>query len=163
MQMSLTKIYQAGIPSSVGDMNHMFDNARAFNQPIGSWNTGAVTAMYYMFYYTDVFNQDISNWDTSAVTDMTRMFDNAVVFNQPIGSWNTSAVTTMDRMFAGADAFNQDIGTKYRKADGTLLTNQDPLTARDDPNYAYTSWGYRCCKIHVLYVRRWWAHRCIGL
>ena len=46
----------------------------------------------------------------------------------------------MSSMFEQARVFNQDIGTKYRKADGTLLTNQDPLTARDDPNYAYTSW-----------------------
>ena len=54
----------------------MFNGATAFNQPIGTWNTGAVT-------------------------NMSQMFQNATAFNQPIGTWNTGAATSVSGMFSG--------------------------------------------------------------
>ena len=94
-----------------GYATHVFCAAHAFNQPIGSWNTGKVTDMRHMFYYAYAFNQPIGSWNTSAVTDMSVMFHNAYAFNQPIGSWNTNAVTTMSGMFQNAYAFNQPLNT----------------------------------------------------
>ena len=96
--------------SAVTDMAHMFDGAQAFNQPIGAWDTSAVTSMRGMFEYAHAFNQPIGAWDTSAVTSMRGMFEYAHAFNQPIGAWDTSAVTSMGDMFWGANAFNQPIG-----------------------------------------------------
>jgi surface protein len=96
--------------SSVTDMNHMFAEARAFNQDIGGWDISSVTNLYAMFYRASAFNQDIGDWDTSNVTDMCAMFGHTITFNQNISGWDTSNVTKMHYMFLNASAFNQDIG-----------------------------------------------------
>ena len=61
--------------SNVTTMNQMFQQATAFNQNIGSWNTSAVTNMGSMFQQATAFNQNIGTWNTSAVTNMSAMFD----------------------------------------------------------------------------------------
>ena len=96
---------------NVTRMGGLFARAYDFNQPIGNWDTHAVTDMSGMFGDATSFDQPIGNWDTHAVTNMSGMFDGATSFNQPIGDWNTEAVTTMFSMFAYATSFNQPIGT----------------------------------------------------
>jgi len=95
---------------SVTNMEYMFFDADAFNQPIGNWNTALVTTMESMFVFAGSFNQPIGNWNVSNVTNMLGMFSSASSFNQPIGNWNTGAVTNMGAMFFGASTFNQPIG-----------------------------------------------------
>ena len=53
--------------SNVTNMEAMFENATAFNQPIGNWDVSNVTDMSM---FCSPFNQDISSWDVSNVTDM---------------------------------------------------------------------------------------------
>ena len=73
----------------ITDMSKLFEEMRAFNEPIGGWNVSNVTNM----------------------TNMTSMFDGATSFNQPIGDWDVSNVTDMTCMFSGATSFNQPIGS----------------------------------------------------
>jgi surface protein len=93
------------------NMSSMFNNADAFNQPIGSWNVSKVTNFQSMFQSTFAFNQPIGSWNVSSVTNMSYMFGSTTSFDQPIGSWNVSNVTNMEGMFNGAAAFNQPIGS----------------------------------------------------
>ena len=59
-----------GYISAVTSMESMFQDAHAFNQPIGSWNTSAVTTMENMFFDAHAFNQPVGSWDTSQVKNM---------------------------------------------------------------------------------------------
>ena len=77
------------------DMQYMFYKAYDFNQPIGSWDTSAVTNMQYMFDEARKFNQPIGSWNTSAVTDMRYMFYWAWDFDTPIGSWDVSSLKSI--------------------------------------------------------------------
>ena len=95
--------------SNVTNLRATFYNANAFNQPLNQWNTSNVTNMRWTFAGTWSFDGDISTWNTSKVTDMWGMFYRAGAFNQPVNSWDVSNVTTMHGMFQETDAFNQDI------------------------------------------------------
>ena len=92
------------------NMEGLFWDASAFNQPIGAWDVSSVTNMKGMFYGATSFNQPIIGWDTSSVTTMEALFYGASAFNQPIGSWNTSSVGNLGALFYGASSFNQPIG-----------------------------------------------------
>lgn len=95
--------------SNVTNMEGMFYDAKAFNQPLDNFVTSNVTNMHGTFYGAISFNQDISSWDTSKVTNMSRMFLSAITFNQDISSWDTSSVNSMESMFERAVSFNQDL------------------------------------------------------
>jgi hypothetical protein len=120
-------------------MQQMFETT-PFNQPIGTWNTSAVTNMLAMFAQAGSFNQNIGSWNVSSVSDFTSMFSAASsfnnggsssinnwtiktsgpvnmlgmfsssAFNQPINLWNTSEVTTFFQMFQSSP-FNYDISS----------------------------------------------------
>src|SRR5210317_2159784 len=66
--------------------------------------TSRITSMRQMFSGARAFNRPIGHWNTSSVTDMSIMFNDARAFNQPIGQWDTSRVTDMLQMFSGAHA-----------------------------------------------------------
>jgi surface protein len=88
----------------------MFQNAFAFNQNIGGWNTGNVTTMSGMFStmgflqpgqvmsFSNGSNPSIQNWNTANVTNMSRMFFNASNFNQNLGNWTLNAAVNLQEM-----------------------------------------------------------------
>lgn len=108
----------------------------SFNQPIGNWNTIAVTDMSGMFQKTGnglhYFNQPIGNWNTSNVVTMSSMFSQGGTdggsFNQNIGAWDVSKVSDFSNMFLGAKPFNNggspDINNWAIKTTGTVNMNQ---------------------------------------
>ena len=131
----------------------MFQNAPAFNQPIGNLNTSRVTSMNRMFNGATSFNQNISNWNTSNVIDFTNMFWSATAFNQNIGGWNTSAVVDMNSMFRSATAFNQNIGS-WNVSNVTNLTNfmlgKTPATfSSANLDAIYDGWSSRPVKTPI--------------
>ncbi len=126
----------SNLPSTVTDLSHMFENS-SFNQPIGSWNTAAVTNMAGMFNGAIYFNKPIGTWNTAAVTNMSMMFSNATAFNQPIGTWNTAAVTDMSGMFEHATTFNQPIGSWNTES----VTNMSGMFHTSSFNQPIGSWN----------------------
>jgi surface protein len=127
--------------ANVIGMVRMFTNANSFNQDISGWNTAKVGSMISMFELATSFNQNIGNWNTGAVTDMTKMFRFAVLFNQNIGSWDIKAVTNMSGMFENAQKFNQNLGNwKLNAIQG--MDNMLNSTGMDCSNYSATLVGW---------------------
>lgn len=59
-----------------------------------------------MFYHAEAFNQPLSSWNTSAVTTMEKMFWGAKAFAQPIGSWKISSLNRcLTRLMLHAASF----------------------------------------------------------
>ncbi|MEN9797554.1 MAG: hypothetical protein RL653_1250, partial [Pseudomonadota bacterium] len=49
-----------------------------------AWNTGSVTLMAYTFQQATAFNQPLGSWDTRKVTNMEQMFSGASAFNRDL-------------------------------------------------------------------------------
>jgi surface protein len=106
-------------------MNRMFGSlglnqfSSRFNQPIGNWNTSAVTDMSNMFVHNIYFNQDLSNWNVSKVTSFSNMFYNATAFNNGgsdnIDNWtfSTTSNINMNGMFGGSNTTNSCKFNRY--------------------------------------------------
>jgi surface protein len=97
--------------SNVTSFTNMFGANYSFNNggssDINNWtikNTGTVS-MAGMF-GDSTFNQPIGNWNTSAVTNMSLMFRFNTTFNQNIGNWNVSNVTNFSSFMDGKSAAN---------------------------------------------------------
>ena len=84
--------------SNVTDMRDSFKES-AFNQNIGSWDTGNVTLMERMFQQASAFNQNINSWNVSAVTQMDGMFSSTIAFNTDISNWDIDKLGEVCREF----------------------------------------------------------------
>lgn len=127
--------------SNVRDMDFLFANAQAFNQPLGTWNTSNVNTMNTMFFGALTFNQPIGNWNTSSVRNMGNMFTIADSFNQALENWNVSNVNDMSSMFQSTIAFNQSL-SNWQLNPGVDLRNMLSLCGMDCTNYSSTLIGW---------------------
>ena len=129
------------LPSKVVVLTGMFQNATAFNQNIGSWNTANVTAMGSMFSGAIAFNQNIGSWNTANVTTMATMFNGATAFNQDIGNWDVSKVLTFSSMFNGATNFNQSLAN-WRFNNSAIFTTFQTSSGVTNENYSKSLIGW---------------------
>ena len=112
----------------------MFYNAKAFNQPIRSWDVSKVTNMRDMFSGATAFNQPIGSWDVSNVTNMRQMFDGAESFDQNLESWEVDDETEKINMFTGASSLSTIPSWAGEQAVRQL--QRHPLVPTDD-GYGY--------------------------
>ena len=145
--------------SNVTNMSYMFNDARAFNQDVTSWNVSNVTNMSYMFKSANLFNNGSPTNDglhpltwsagtgTSNVTDMQYLFG-FTPFNQYIGGWNVSKVIYMNGMFQNS-AFNNGSPTNdglnpltWSAGTGTsLVENMEVMFAASQFNQDISGWN----------------------
>ena len=101
----------------------IFQWARAFNQPLNSWDVSNLTDLTGIISMT--YNQPVDSWDTSKNTSLRYVFSRWV-FNQDISMWDTSSLIDMERAFWSNDVFNQDISTKtIVRSDSSTYTAWD--------------------------------------
>ena len=87
----------------------MFEDAIAFNQPVGNWNTSHAARMDSMFKNAASFNQTLAGWDISHVEDMSSMFENAAAFSYSLEKWYPDICQydiPADGMFNGAASYH---------------------------------------------------------
>ena len=99
------------VTSNFTDVRNMFRGASSFNQPVADFDTSGLIITYGMFSGASSFNQPVDSFELSNVIWMWSMFENAVAFNQPVDNWDVSSVTYMQDMFSGASSFNQPMNS----------------------------------------------------
>lgn len=87
----------------------MFVFAKAFNQPLGSWNV-TNARITEMFAGAESFDQDLSGWDVSSITDMGEIFTDSAIstanYNAILISWAAQAVQNNVVFSAGTTKYS---------------------------------------------------------
>lgn len=102
----------------------MFDGAKAFNQPLNSWDVSRISRYSFMFQSALSFNQDLSDWDIRLATDFTGMFHGARSFNQTL-CWDIQNASRSEKVIEGTLA-----GTKI---DGNFTCRTQKLAEKTFP------------------------------
>ena len=117
------------LTSNTSIIENMFSGCTVFNNAgvtsIEAWDVTGVSDFSQVFNDCRAFNRDISSWDMSGATNLERMFaiNNVTgVFNQPIGSWDTSSVQNFNNILGNQTSFNQDISNWDLTAVNTIGT-----------------------------------------
>jgi prepilin-type N-terminal cleavage/methylation domain-containing protein len=99
----------AKLPADTTNTSMMFFGATKFNDPaVKTWDVKNITGASGMFQDAKAFNQPIGNWDTRSLATASAMFSGATSFNQPL-MWTNDVLSQAASMFSGATAFNGDL------------------------------------------------------
>lgn len=102
----------------------MFDGAKAFNQPLNSWDVSRITRYSFMFQSALAFNQDLSDWDIRLATDFTGMFHEARSFNQTL-CWDMQNTSRAEKVIEGT--------LPDTKIDGNFTCRSEKLAKETSP------------------------------
>ena len=94
-------------------MGRMFQGAKAFNQPLNTWDVSSVRRMTDMFRDAVAFNQPLDRWDVSSVCNMKDMFSGAKRFKKYPAQW-VIPETQPDRMFSGTPLYEKSLKTPLK-------------------------------------------------
>jgi len=102
----------------------MFDSSTSFNNggspSINNWVvTGGTGNIILMFQNATAFNQPVGNWDVSNMTIITSVFDGATSFNQSLANWDIRGVTSSGLGSMGG--LLDDCGMSTANYDATLI------------------------------------------
>lgn len=100
-------------------MTVMFQNAFAFNQNIGNWNTSAVVFMSSVFSGATAFNQNLGNWQLNSNVNMSGMLDNCGMdcsnYSATLNGWATNPLCPNGRTLGAT-------GMQYNTTGATAIT-----------------------------------------
>ena len=117
----------ASTNKNVTNMNRMFQNSKATNLVLSSFDTSNVTNMNNMFTDSQATSLDLSNFDTSSVTIMTEMFRNSKATSLDLSNFDTSSVTNMYGMFQLSKATSLDLSS-FDTSNVTSINNMFQLS-----------------------------------
>lgn len=88
------------VPLVFGTHCQIFMRCSVFNDPsVCNWDMSRYKDMNYMFYEAHAFNQPIGDWDVSNVRHMESMFFNAHAFNQDLTHWCVTNIASEPASF----------------------------------------------------------------
>ena len=113
----------------------MFYLAGSFNQPLGSWNTAAVTTMNSMFFAAGSFNQPLGTWALNTGVDMQSMLNssglNCANYSATLVGWANNSNTPNGRRLGAA---GRQYGTDAVAARNMLTTTKAWTIDDDSPS-----------------------------
>lgn len=90
------------------NLNSLFFECHAFNQPIGTWDFSNKEVIHSMFYNCHSFNQDLGMINVANVANMDEMFYGCTLFDQDLSNWCVTNITEEPGYFRYGSALTNE-------------------------------------------------------